>query len=79
MHRTDYISLPEAARYLAVDTKTLRRWLDEGRIEYLKIQAGISGRTHCRIRRDILEAFIESKTVRPQPKQVGRPQVVKIG
>lgn len=76
--RSDYISMPEAARKLGIDTKTLIAWLDSEGVEYLRIQIGQSAKSRCRIRNDILDGFIEKHTVRHQPKQAGRPRVVGI-
>ena len=59
---TGLLSLPEAAAFLKLSEGTLRNWVSERRIEYVKV-----GSRTC-FRRSAIDAYIAAQTVPAVPR-----------
>jgi excisionase family DNA binding protein len=65
---TLWLTLGEASRILGVDPDTMRRWADNGKVEFLKTPGG-----HRRFLRASIEGMV------PRPRQAGRRSLSAIG
>jgi excisionase family DNA binding protein len=70
------LSVPEAAEYLNVTVRWMRRAIAEKRFAYVKVGANV------RIYKSVLDTYIEENTVdavedEPCPRQRKRPRLVR--
>jgi excisionase family DNA binding protein len=73
--QSEYISIREAGSILGVTDQAIYLWLEEGRIEHLKIKAKI--RTKWRISRADFNRFVQESTIKAKPKaRPGRPTTI---
>jgi excisionase family DNA binding protein len=63
---TGLLTLPQAAEYLNISAGTLRNWVSERRLAYVKV----GSKTHFRLA--VLEAYIEAHTVPAVPAAAER-------
>jgi excisionase family DNA binding protein len=58
----------QAAEYLGIRTSTLRHWMCDGKIEFIKYGNGL-----VRLKRSVLDRFVTSCTIRTKARH-GRPK-----
>lgn len=61
--KPDFFTVEDVAKYLNISTSTVRKWMDEGKINYIKLPGkGI------RFKREWVDGWIDKRTVKAKFK-----------
>ena len=72
MPTTDLLTVIEAAKYLGISPWTMRHWISDGKIEFVKYGNGL-----VRLKRSVLDGFVASCTIRAK-RPYGRPKNARL-
>jgi excisionase family DNA binding protein len=66
------LTVIEAAKYLGISPWTMRHWICDGKIEFVKYGNGL-----VRLKRSVLDGFVTSCTIRAK-RPYGRPKNTRL-